>query len=272
MLRCISVDYRAIHELACNCASSYTSADFQRNRLVPTCSALKQEGAAEPAAPQLPASETCAAPSAALPASASEQGTARREPGCAKQRELAPAGGTEAAAAGRKGGAGKRMPGAPKQKRQALAGSAAAAQPAEGGTCASAPARVPGPQKQGKRAAGQAAEEPARAEEAEPALPDAAARSGGRGQRAGKAAATQRARLLAQATDRASGEGASGRIGGPSGVEEDVEGDVACVRRTRDQGGAREGPADEGTSGRDEEARACLSSNLHYMSNVIEVL
>ena len=236
---------------------------------MPTCSARVQEVAAELAAPRLPASETQATPAAALPTNVGEQGEARRKSGSAKQREPVSAGSAEAAqpaAAGRKGGAGKRIPGALKQKRLAPAGGAAATPPAAGGTGASAPARVPGPRKQGKRAAGRAAEEPVRAGEAEPALPARAARSGGeRRQQAGKAAKTQRARVLAQAKDRASGGGVSGRRGGPSMVEEesqDMEGDSARAQRTRDQGGARQGPADEGADGSDEEASACSLSHL----------
>ena len=217
--------------------------------------------------PQLPASEAQAAPRAALPASVGKQGAARRESGGAKQRVPAPAGSAKAAQAGRKGGASKRMPGALKLKRQALAGSAAAAQPAEGGTGASAPAHVLGPRKQGKRAAGQPVEQPMRAGEGAPALPAAAAWSGGgRGQRAGKATATQHTRVLAQAADRASGKEASRRLGGLSRVEDDVEGGAARLRRTRDQGEAREGPADEGARGSDEEASACSSSRLRCMS------
>ena len=160
--------------------------------------------------------------------------------------------------------------------RQAPAGGAAAAQPAaEGRTGAFPGERAPGPRKQGR-----AAQEPVRAADAEAAPPARAAGSSGANRhRAGKAAAggaalAQRTRALAGAADQAHAHKAPGGGGGAGGMEEDAQGDAALVRRSHTQGGVREGPADEGASGSDEEASACPPGKTccllnHFFEGVI---
>ena len=183
-----------------------------------------------------------------------------------KQRKLAPTGGAVAAqpgAVGEKGDAGKRVPGGPKQRKPATAGGAVVAQPAAAGRTGTLTGkRVPEPRKQGEQAAGWAKEVSMRTAEADAVSPARAAWGGGLKRQqwkaaAGKTALAQPVRVLAQAGDQSSSEETSGGGGGATGLEEDAKGEAARVWRARNQGGAREGPADESAFGSDEEACAC---------------